>query len=1203
MKKLITILNLLLFPFLLLLRLSSSHKDRVTHSQKYSQKKKKQILLVILSSLFLTSLAWAAASNNPDISIEPTAKEITEGTATVELAVTLSEAGNKGAIEVNYIDNCNGSSSTVTISQGSTTVPITIDTSTLTGGTSCTVILDSASGSGGQKIGNIAPDTSTITVVAAPTTPISDLKITKTGSADIVTVNRDFYYTIDLTNEGNETATNVVVVDTLPNEMTTALVDIDATNNDSPYWDCSVTGAREVTCEHNTSGIPFGETHSIILHLTAPSISAEMTNEVTVTNTTDINSTSTSNSASEITTITNEVDNADDLCYIVNTPIEDNAGDCLQEGNFYYGNGCISSITIVDTNVTDEDLTALVVTKMYAPSLDHGSAVTTLGTIRGGGISTLAITEYTSYTEGYIVDIEDALVSDANFTLTDTNSYNNGNKMYGIALYADYNISDEHHTGRIYACTGGEGGIEILSAGDVIDTPITSANAANYNASSVPNQSSTDLKYIQTMIAGDTTREIAGVYLNLDGDTEIYTYTGEVQGNNDPLPFQLTPLWADSTCSTAYGNVLDAAGNRLVLEVPSGSYSSQKVAITVPNYARKDYRMQMIVVDPNSLSVEGQNCLDNSSTSGNFDQLAQCVNSEVHYKTAFGQDAWDRCGIDGGAPCESNNHGSADPSDPSYDPATDYIYTNPLGCYMCTFNIQPSCSTDNFAIRPKAFDVNISDGDTFVSGEMNNLKFEALNANDASPTYDYNETENTSFSVDINITDPSKTCPTKIELNPSVEFIDGIDTDDFFFNDVGKDLNFTVQEINGSEYALVDADDSNDTVRLITPFERNISVIPDRFIIEGNLTDHNTDHNFTYLHDINKYDLDDNYSMAAKLTIDIQAVGADDAITRNYMETCYAEDTNLTLTLSSEDITYPGGVPLTHFLYYNPAEDNGTADSGEGNYTLPSLTGITSLPIENIESTFPADAPDGNGTTSIEYKLNFDRKIDLLVNPFTIDLTNVNIVEVNVTTPPVTGTTGALTNQKATYYYARSRASKFFYEDITESNVDTPIIIDVYCDLSPTACSATGIDTVLGAINEEDWYISTDHTPADGNVTLMVGDPLIEGTGDPTINGITNPNPKDVTNWANGIDTTVNVDANNSAVPLTVPIELVRETDTPTPSIYTNEWLIYNPNEPTPLSPFYKVRFIGDSSWTGEGQTGYIVDTNASLKKHKKMDW
>jgi len=336
-------------------------------------------------------------------------------------------------------------------------------------------------------------------------------------------------------------------------------------------------------------------------------------------------------------------------------------------------------------------------------------------------------------------------------------------------------------------------------------------------------------------------------------------------------------------------------------------------------------------------------------------------------------------------------------------------------------------------------------------------------------------------------------------------------------------------------------------------------------------------------------------------------MGADDNITRNYIETCYAEDTNITLTMSSEDITYPGSIaPLTHFLYYNPAEDSGSADSGEGNYTLPSLAGITSLPIENIPSTFPIDnngnGLDENGTTFIEYKLNFDRKSNLVVNPFEIDLTNVAIIENNVSTPPVSGTTGPLTNEKATYYYARSRPSMFFYEDITEANVVTPVIIDVYCDPFVVTCTDFGINTVSGAINEANWYVSLGHVPADGNITLMVGSPLIEGSGTPTVNGVDNPNPTDIVNWTNGVENTVNVARDDATVPSTVPIEIIRANPS-SPSPYSNEWLIYNPKEPMPLSPFYKVRFIGDSSWTGEGDTGYIVDINASLKKHKKMDW
>ena len=125
----------------------------------------------------------------------------------------------------------------------------------------------------------------------------------------------------------------------------------------------------------------------------------------------------------------------------------------------------------------------------------------------------------------------------------------------------------------------------------------------------------------------------------------------------------------------------------------------------------------------------------------------------------------------------------------------------------------------------------------------------------------------------------------------------------------------------------------------------------------------------------------------------------------------------------------------------------------------------------------------------------------------------------------------------------------------------------------------------------------------DGNITLMVGDPLIEGSGSPTVNGETNPNPTDITVWSNGIANNVTVDTNGSAVPLTVPIKLVREGDTPAPATYSNEWLVYNPDDPIPLYPFYKVRFIGDSAWTGVGDTGYVVDINASRKKSKRMDW
>ncbi len=526
-------------------------------------------------------------------------------------------------------------------------------------------------------------------------------------------------------------------------------------------------------------------------------------------------------------------------------------------------------------------------------------------------------------------------------------------------------------------------------------------------------------------------------------------------------------------------------------------------------------------------------------------------------------------------------------------------------CRDCVFGFAVADCSDNFAIRPDKFDVNITSGDIFKAGKATSLAFKALDGNTTqAPTLDYDEIENTSFRVDINISDSSKICQKpNIGMTPNVDFEDGLDEGSFVFDDIG-DVNMTIHEINGSEFAIVDADDTDDAQRLITEHNVSFTIIPDHFKIEANLTDHNNVDNFTYLHDINRYDSDDNYSMAAKLNISIEAVGVkpDENITRNYTEECYAKDTNLTLVLGGTNITYPGTIPaLTQFLYYNPLEDDGTNDGeGEHNFTTPitSPISIASLPIENNIASFPADAPDGNGTTDIKYKLNFDRKQDLVVNPFKVVLTDVNIIDEDNVIGSAIATAGtALLDQNASMYYARTRASKFFYEDITENNVTTPILVDVYCDFIPTSgCDILdNIDTVSGEIDERYWWLSLGHNEdnGDGNITLIEG-AIIEGaSGDWSVT-------HDVDIIANSQDK--NVMVTNGTAP-TLPLTVIIDLDTSDPTD-TNLWLIYNKDDDTLIpTPFYKVRFIGDSSWTGVGITGDVINTNASRKKSKRMDW
>ncbi len=713
--------------------------------------------------------------------------------------------------------------------------------------------------------------------------------------------------------------------------------------------------------------------------------------------------------------------------------------------------------------------------------------------------------------------------------------------------------------------------------------------------------------------------------------------------NTNIIPVTVILKLADDDCTIASETYLSYDGSPVtaVFEPDNDEFPDIKNAgsdaqanpdtttFTMRNIGQRKARLIMKYVDINEkLDYSGESC-SVSNLSSNIKGLPQCIANSGgsttfdnnKYINVFGIEAFIRCNLLNGQPCSSENNGVGD------DP-----YDHEYGCYECTIGSEGFCSNDNFAIRPRAFDVNITNGDFFRAGKDYSLDFRGLTANTSIPnetTLDYNETqippgstgtpdnngttpggitattESKTFSIDMNVTDNTN-CQVKYLTNdPLVKFRDGLDIGPFKFDDIGN-INFSMHETVGTEFAIVDENDTDVVQRLIQRYDVNFTVIPDHFDITATLTDQNNATNLTYLHDINEYDQEDNYTMASDLTIDIKAMGEDDNITSNYTEQCYAKNTDLTLGLNGTNIIYPGTtVPLTHFLYYNPVEDNGSINSGEGNYTLPAPVGNTialpTLPIENTVSSFPENAPDGNGTTHLEYKLNFDRKIHLVVNPVKMELSDVNITEVDTTVVPsniVKGETGALTGQNAHFYYARTRASKFFYEDISDANVNTPIIVDRYCDLGFATCDSLGIDTVNGQINEINWWLSPGHNTGnnDGNITLMKGAVLEGSSADwsvtPTVN-IT----------ANAIDQNIVVNrGTNPTLPLTVEIDL----DTTNP-LDTNRWLIYNPDTDdivqAPPSPLYKVRFIGTSGWAGHGDTRHVVESNASKTKNRRLGW
>lgn len=1279
----------------------------------------------------------AAPSNTPNISIDPTSVSLPEGTASTTLDVLLDVAGDTGSIDIDYTNNCNSTTGTVTIAQGDTDGSITVDTSVLAAG-SCTVTLTGASGNTGQNTGTISPDTSTITITAAannpptisgipdqtvtvntvftdlnlsnyttevdgddvnytttalpsgltltgsvisgtPTVigdinvtatatdkdgsdsdvflisvsavPEADLNITKTAfdiNGNVATslpVDGDFQYIIDVSNSGPDDAENIVVTDVLP----TGVSGISLTSTDTSLWTCTESSGT-VTCNH-VGNLSSGLTHSIIIDVTAPSSAATLTNEANVTSDNDPD-TSNNNTSLDTYIVSTEVDNADHLCYISSAL---DVADCETRGNFYYGDDCTAMIMIVNLNTTSA-LSDVIVTKMYAPDLRSGTFTSDKGTYTGVE-STLSISDFSSYTEGYIVDVGSfgTSATDMNFTITDvgSDSGNGANALTGIGIYGTYGNSGFNYSGRIYACDGSsDSGIEITTSADIIDTPITTATLAGYyNSSADTSNTGNNIKYLQTMVAADPIRAITGVHLDLDGVAMPYT-------PSDPtFNLVLVPYLIDYVNGSCTGNVepvvASGTANPLLMTIGNNEYSATG-NIIVSSTVRQSAKFQTIIIDPDTLSVEGQQCIMNSSTSGNFAGVAQCANSEVQYTTAFGQDAWDRCGTDSGKPCVSNNHGEANINDPTYDPDTDIIYVNDFGCYLCTFNIQPVCSTDEFAIRPEKFDLGMTHTDApnlLRAGEDYDISLTAKDAADVIPT-SYTVTDHNFIDdLDTNATryfnDDSLDLlnvlngEAQLNLSATAYMVNGLsslntsnpgtaqDVVSVTYDDVGKIDLFVYDEI----WAEVDNDDTpmdcNSTNHTYICGDKNVTFIPHHFEFEElNITNRaGPTGEFTYVADNRGMPIGTpptRSPMAARLHAKIKAVNKGGIITQNFR----TEEISASY---APTLYYENPVSITPLI--------SVPTSGTNTYLYPDANASN---VVNTYIGFGRTGFDDNGTRTIlwdesEFPLefNFQREINEEANPFDVngsyiksititsryvDPDDSDIADINgsrvgdydtATWTACASDPGCIQSNaesNATFYYARTRSSKYFYEDVTTSSVQTPIIVDIYCDLGTTCLDDYNVEIysgLIGGVDNENWFIAMDHTNDDGNVTLMVDSPLIEGSGSPTVDGTTNGTPTDVTAWTAGIDNTVTVATGvNPTLPMTVPIKLVRESDTPTPATFSHEWLIYNPDSSISApSPFYKVRFIGNSAWTGTGSTGDVVNIDASRKKSKRMDW
>jgi len=177
-------------------------------------------------------------------------------------------------------------------------------------------------------------------------------------------------------------------------------------------------------------------------------------------------------------------------------------------------------------------------------------------------------------------------------------------------------------------------------------------------------------------------------------------------------------------------------------------------------------------------------------------------------------------------------------------------------------------------------------------------------------------------------------------------------------------------------------------------------------------------------------------------------------------------------------------------------------------------------------------------------------------------------------------------DRNITYYFAKISPLQTFYDNVSTSSKITPLSVDIYCSLLD--CNTTYNLTTNAVNGNNNWYSDTFYdSTKDGTTDLSVS--TIFGTpAGPAVN----PNTNVAFIHPNATRTDVNISLSGAARPTTVDIQIE-----PVP------WFSYNPLDTINGYPHYRVKFIGNSSWSGVGNTGNVVETTSNRDSINRMNW
>jgi len=309
-------------------------------------------------------------------------------------------------------------------------------------------------------------------------------------------------------------------------------------------------------------------------------------------------------------------------------------------------------------------------------------------------------------------------------------------------------------------------------------------------------------------------------------------------------------------------------------------------------------------------------------------------------------------------------------------------------CLECIFGAygESVCSRDNFAIRPDKFTISPMPN-SMVAGKNYLYNVLAVDAEN-NPVADFNETltvikkgQSTNASPILEYNETKSNCIAG-DYNPStvLAFNDGQVNYNALYTEVGE-VNVTIKEQSGKEFAIIDADDSvNPNGIAITPYVVTYKYRPDHFVVlYPSYT--NGGNGYTYIsNDLN---------MSSVLTFTIRAENANNNLVKNYDANCYAKDVSVNVSHSA--------VPISTNLIYKEHDVSIMHDTANTN----------NIQFTGIKNKFL------NGSGNVKAYINFKKDYKTPVNPFSFTLNDINVSN----TDGVNGS--ASVSQSAQFIYGR----------------------------------------------------------------------------------------------------------------------------------------------------------------------------------------